>query len=145
MDVFELLRRDHTRLAMLLVRLLDEQDLGLRKITFSQLRTELAAHVEMGESLLYPLLEHNQDGLLQQAYQVHYILQQQVEALEGHSVGSFDWIQAVNTLQHALDSHIRLEDELLFPRMQQMLPPDHALQLGQESSRLKLELMGIRY
>jgi iron-sulfur cluster repair protein YtfE (RIC family) len=146
MDVFELLKRDHTRIAALITRLLDQQELGERKIAFSQLSTELTAHAEMEESLLYPLLErYSADGLVGEAYHAHYQVMQQLEAVESAVVGSTAWLLSVLTLQQMVDDLVRMEETMLFPRAETVIAPDHALQLGQESSRLKQELMGIRY
>jgi iron-sulfur cluster repair protein YtfE (RIC family) len=144
-DVTSLLERDHREIRALLTRL---RSAGRRRqlLLFGELRSCLEAHDAVEEEVVYPLL-CRELGMREEAetfLEEHQAARDLMDRLETMDPGTDLWTAMVGTLSETIETHLREEEEILFPELRQGLSAERVRELSTllESSRPAERLAG---
>lgn len=92
-------------------------------------RNHLQEHFEEEEKLLFDALR---DGLCSQATGEHQQIRQLIATISGAAPVD---AHKINALADALDRHIRFEERILFPHIEQTLPGETLAKIGSRLSQ----------
>jgi hemerythrin superfamily protein len=141
MNAASLLKRDHRNVEALFDEYRSAPPDSKRTI-LENITRELTKHMLAEEGVLYPVLRtFVPDGeiLMEDAVEEHKEAKGLLAELENAVAGSFEMDSKVATLRRAIDHHVRQEEGVIFPRMEQMLGATPLEELGAqvESANLR--------
>ncbi len=117
-NIFERLKQDHDQHRQLLAKLADAQgDRDRREKLFEQFRVEVTAHAAAEEETLYATMLARPDLRedAQHSVSEHKEIDDYIEDMAEHTVGSADWEEIFGQLKHRYLHHIKEEEEEMFP------------------------------
>lgn len=124
-DVFDLFRQEHASILGLL-RELTYVPLRSRDQLMRQTRHILNQHMLTEERFLYPLLNRNQEmqPLYRPAIDEHGRIKDAWTALQ-ETEADHDWYAILRELKHDVATHLRREEEVIFPAAGACLPQEY--------------------
>jgi hypothetical protein len=137
MHAIEFLKREHGKAKAAFTEI-EGASADRRGALWEKLRPELEQHEEMEETHLYGPVAHEADGdeSLRTWKTTHH---QQVEEAEGliREIGRMQpsdaqWLTTVKSLRSALESHIRQEEQEIWPRIMRAWPPARLEEAGRK-------------
>jgi len=140
-SIYDVLHRDHARIAQLLAELEDTSDdaIQTRENLFLRLRDELDFHSRAEESVVYsqlkgmaPTRERIADSI-----EEHHVVTLLLGELDVMPKSHERWLAKLRVLRENVTRHVEEEEQELFPAMQQVLDPDQERTLGIEMGRQK--------
>jgi hemerythrin-like domain-containing protein len=132
-----LLKADHRTVKDLLTELA-ESDAGIkRRRLLDKLRTELEVHMQLEESLVYPLVrEHIGEEEEEEADVEHGLAREGLSKLAGLVDGP-GFGAAVEMLEGGISHHVKEEEKEILPQLKRQLPREEWLGLGKELQKGK--------
>jgi hemerythrin-like domain-containing protein len=125
MKAFELLKKDHEKVANLFEKLeaTTERAVKTREELFTQLKYELDTHAQIEESLLYPVLKDADDtrDLTLESFEEHRIVKQLLSELEQMPKNEEQWSAKLKVLRENVKHHVEEEEKELFPIAKKVL------------------------
>lgn len=131
MNAIELLKSDHDQVEKLFDELDVAEDFYNKQEIFQKIRRELELHAYIEETHFYPSLEIKEgfDDLLDRSLDDHQEVRELLEEIEGVE-DEDEFEDLIGELIDSVQSHIELEEEEVFPRVENTFTADEIEQLG---------------
>jgi iron-sulfur cluster repair protein YtfE (RIC family) len=145
-DALALLAADHLRVA----ELFDEFETALEEESEEEILDlaqeiceELEMHTELEEEIFYPALAEHAElaALVQQAQREHDEMTETMESIRDAGSNRSQLEALMLRLQEDVDEHVREEENVLFPQVEESLE-DELDELGERLARRRQELSG---
>jgi len=143
MLIYEVLRKDHAKVRMLLTELLLLEDKSdRRKDLIQEIRDEWIPHARAEEAVFYNSLRSLDAAkdIVMHSYQEHIEVEAMLKMLQAKDKVSMDWKKTAQKLKNALEHHIQDEEGRIFNVAQQLLTRDEAEQMARAFERMKPEI-----
>jgi iron-sulfur cluster repair protein YtfE (RIC family) len=142
MDVFELLKADHEKVAGMMEKIDETTERGLktREELFSQLKSELDLHAQVEEQFFYPTLEEADETheITLEAYEEHNLVKKLLRELEAEPKDDEQWTAKFTVLKENVEHHVEEEEGELFKKARKVLGKERSEEIGtriQEAKR----------
>jgi hypothetical protein len=131
MDPFELLKKDHAKVATLFQQIesaSEDAKLGI----FRQLKEELDVHAHIEEAIFYPALEGAKETheITLEAYEEHRVVKDLLSQLDAATSADEEWEARLTVLKENVEHHVEEEEGELFDKANDVLTGDQADDLG---------------
>jgi iron-sulfur cluster repair protein YtfE (RIC family) len=141
MNPFELLKKDHEKVAGLFEKLdaTTERAIKTRDELFTKLKNELDLHARIEESLLYPALQQFEESsdLTMEAIEEHRVVKRLLAELEAEAKDTEEWTAKLTVLKENVEHHIEEEEKELFKVARQVLGKEELSELGKNIQTAK--------
>jgi iron-sulfur cluster repair protein YtfE (RIC family) len=143
MDPFELLKKDHEKVATLFKQIESASEDAKMRI-FRQLKEELDAHAHIEETILYPALEREKETreITLEAYQEHQVVKDLLAQLDAATSADEEWEARLTVLKENVEHHVEEEEGELFDKANDVLTGDQADELGDRMQAEKNRKLG---
>ena len=143
MNPFDLLKKDHRKVAELLDKLEKTTDRGLktRDQLFQQVKEELELHSAIEEEIFYPALQEEEDtkDITLEAFEEHKIVKTLLEELARLPKDDEQWAAKVTVLKENVEHHVEEEEGEMFKKAKKALSDDELENLGDRMAEQKRE------
>jgi hemerythrin superfamily protein len=115
MDAFELLRKDHKKVAQLFKEI-EAASGQSKKPIFSRLKSELDVHAHIEEKIFYPALENKEEArdITLEAYEEHKVVKDLLAELASGNAPEDEWDAKLTVLKENVEHHVEEEEGELF-------------------------------
>jgi hypothetical protein len=143
MDPFELLKKDHEKVATLFKQIesvSEDAKMGI----FRQLKEELDVHAHIEEAIFYPSLEREKETreITLEAYQEHQVVKDLLSQLDAATSADEEWEARLTVLKENVEHHVEEEEGELFDKANDVLTGDQADELGDRMQAEKNRKLG---
>lgn len=143
MNVFELLKKDHEKVAGIFEKLdtTTERGVKTREELFTQLKQELDVHTRIEEEIFYPVLKEAKEteDLTLEAYEEHNVVKQLLTELEQLPKDDETWGAKLTVLKENIEHHVEEEEGELFDGAREVLSREQLEELGTRMEEAKLQ------
>jgi hemerythrin superfamily protein len=143
MNFFEMLHKDHEKVAELFARLeaMGSSEGGLREQVIQTLAHEMDVHRQAEEKYLYSRLKGEEETreLILESLDDHKDLGKALEELETMEKGTPDWWGKLRACRALVHDHVAQEENDLFPRARRLLGEDEIAALSEDIATFKDE------
>ena len=131
MNVIELLKADHDQVEKLFDEMDNLENFFEKQEIFQKIKRELDLHAYLEETHFYPLLESKPgfEELIDQSLDDHQEIKGLIEELDGIE-DEEEFEERLGELIEAVQSHVELEEDELFPRLGTAFSEEEINQLG---------------
>ena len=141
MDAYQILMKDHRNVEDLFEKI-EKTDDGQHKEgeqLLGKLREELELHTEIEERLFYPEMKKHAwtKELADEALEEHGEVKRLLKELAKLSPGEERWSDMIEELDHAVQHHVREEEEQMFPAARREISESRANELGRQIEEMK--------
>ncbi len=143
MDPFELLKKDHKKVASLFEQI--ESASGDAKMSiFRQLKEELDVHAHIEEAIFYPALEREKETreITLEAYEEHRVVKDLLSQLDAATSADEEWDARLTVLKENVEHHVEEEEGELFDNSNDVLTGEQADELGDQMQAEKNRQLG---
>jgi iron-sulfur cluster repair protein YtfE (RIC family) len=141
MEVFELLKADHEKVAGIMEKIDETTERGLktREELFSQLKSELDLHAQLEEQIFYPALEEADETreITLEAYEEHNLVKQLLAELEAEPKDDEQWTAKFTVLKENVEHHVEEEEGEMFKKARKVLGKERAEEIGNRIQEAK--------
>ena len=141
MDAYQMLMKDHRNVDDLFEKIekTDDGQHREREQLFAKLREELELHTEIEERLFYPEMKKHPGTkeLAGEALEEHGEVKRLLKELAKLSPGEEHWSDMIEELDHAVEHHVREEEEQMFPAARKEISEARADELGRQIEEMK--------
>jgi hemerythrin-like domain-containing protein len=141
MDAYQILMKDHRKVEDLFDKIEKTEDGNReqREQLFNKLREELELHTEIEERLLYPEMKRHPGTkqLAGEALEEHGEVKRLLKELAKLSPVEERWSDMIEELDHAVQHHVREEEEQMFPAARKEVSEGRANELGRQIEEMK--------
>lgn len=133
MNAFDILKEDHKKVSSLFEKLepTTERAAKTREELFAKIKTELDAHSQIEETILYPVLkeiEKTRDITLE-AIEEHRLVKQLLVELERMPKDTEQWTAKLTVLKENVEHHVEEEEGEMFKSARSALSKEEIEQL----------------
>ena len=143
MNAFELLKKDHEKVADIFEKLdaTTERGVKTREELFTQLKQELDVHTRIEEEIFYPVLKNasETEELTLEAYEEHNVVKQLLAELEELPKDDETWGAKLTVLKENVEHHVEEEEGELFDGAREVLSREPIEELGTQMEAAKRE------
>jgi iron-sulfur cluster repair protein YtfE (RIC family) len=141
MDAYQILMNDHRKVEDLFEKIEQIEDRAGRdrQQLFQKLREELELHTEVEERLVYPEMKRH-PGTRQfadEALEEHAEAKRLLKEIADLSTDDERWSDMIEELDHAVQHHVREEEERMFPAARREISESRANELGRQIQEMK--------
>ena len=131
MDPFELLKKDHAKVATLFEQIESASEDAKMRI-FRQLKEELDVHAHIEEAIFYPALEGEKETreITLEAYEEHRVVKDLLSQLDAATSADEEWEARLTVLKENVEHHVEEEEGELFDKANDVLTGEQADDLG---------------
>lgn len=145
MNIYELLKTDHDKAKGILekiMKLAGKQENEAQQNLVKDLSTELFKHNQAEEETFYKLLEQYPDtrDIIAHSKEEHEKVERYLVDLESMEPNEKSWEKIIEAMREALLHHVEQEENVLFPRSQELIPKERWAKLGVEFKNIKKEI-----
>lgn len=141
MDILNLLKEDHQKVAHILEQLTDntEDAIQSREKLFSQLEEEFLIHANFEEKIFYPTLKNEAptQDLIEEAYEEHQQVKLLLKQLNEAAFDSEEWIEQLAEIKENIEHHVDEEENGLFPKAKKVLSKKTLAALAEQLKEFK--------
>lgn len=134
MDAFELLKKDHEKVAGIFEKLdaTTERGVKTREELFTQLQNELDVHTQIEEQILYPVLKAAEEthDITLEAYEEHAVVKQLLAELDALPKDDETWVAKLTVLKENVEHHVEEEEGEMFKKARKVLGQEQVEELG---------------
>lgn len=134
MNPFESLKKDHQKVAVLLQKLEETTDRGIktREELFGKLKTALDVHAHIEEAILYPALlkRKETEKITREALEEHKGAKMLLQELHTLPKDDAQWGAKLSVLKENVEHHVKEEEGEMFMKAQKILKKEEAEELG---------------
>jgi hypothetical protein len=143
MDVFDLLKEDHSKLKILFQDLEDtpEREALTREHLFTHLKTELTLHAECEDAYLYPILAGSvpTEALVLESNVAHKLAKALLAELDAEPKDALAWSAKLKVLREIVVLNVRHEEWELFPKARLLISAEDAEAIAVDMEAYKAE------
>ena len=138
MDAFELLKKDHKKVAQLFKEI-EAASGQTKKQLFARLKGELEVHAQVEERIFYPALENKEEArdITLEAYEEHKVVKDLLGELASNSAPEDEWDAKLKVLRENVEHHVEEEEGELFSKARQALSKKAIEQIGADMEAAK--------
>lgn len=140
MNIFELLKQDHEKVAGLFEQLepTTERAEKTRQELFARLKSELDLHAYLEETILYPVLKEVEETreIALEGVEEHRVVKRLLAELDSMPVTSEQWTAKLTVLQENVEHHVEEEEGEMFKKARAALSSE---QIEDLTTRLESE------
>ncbi|MEP6719465.1 MAG: hemerythrin domain-containing protein [bacterium] len=138
MDAFELLKKDHKKVAQLFKEI-EAASGQAKKELFSRLKGELEVHAQIEERIFYPALENKEEArdITLEAYEEHKVVKDLLGELASNNAPEDEWDAKLKVLRENVEHHVEEEEGELFSKARQALSKKTIEELGADMEAAK--------
>lgn len=147
--IFHHLAGEHAEVSNLMKRVAtSSDDSSVREELFPEIRESLLAHAHGEEQEFYPELQRfpELDSLIEQSKKEHKEIESFLKKLSSGDKGTNEWRLEFEEMMAAVESHVDLEENQLFPKATDLVSSEQADQMleryEQVEEREKAQLQG---
>jgi iron-sulfur cluster repair protein YtfE (RIC family) len=141
MTPFELLKKDHKKVAGLLERCEKavENERDNVEDLFEQIKNELEVHTRIEETIFYPALKDKEEtkDIALEAYEEHKVVKTLLEELEDLSTEDEEWKAKFTVLKENIEHHVEEEEGEMFKKARKALSQQEITELGERMQEEK--------
>ena len=141
MDAYQILMKDHRKVEDLFEQIEQTEDRarGDRQQLFQKLREELELHTEVEERLVYPEMKKHPGTreFAEEALEEHAEVKRLLKEIGELSPDDERWPDMIEELDHAVQHHVREEEEQMFPAARREISESRASELGRQIEEMK--------
>lgn len=127
---------EHGEVDGLMKRIANADDDELREDLFPEVQTMLLAHAEAEEAEFYPVLRDiGLDVLVERSIDQHREVERLLEELDADDLSTQTWQSTFARLQQAVEQHVQLEEEEIFPQAKDLLDGDELRHMLEQYER----------
>ncbi|MDQ1639129.1 MAG: hypothetical protein QOF62_2468 [Pyrinomonadaceae bacterium] len=143
MNAFELLKKDHKKVAQLFKEV-EAASGQTKKQIFSRLKKELDVHANTEERIFYPALENKEEAreITLEAYEEHKVVKDLLGELDSGDASQDEWDAKLTVLKENVEHHVDEEEGELFSKARQALSKQEIEELGVEMEAEKASQLG---
>ena len=143
MDPFELLKKDHAKVATLFEQIESASEDAKMGI-FRQLKEELDVHAHIEEAVFYPALEREKETreITLEAYEEHRVVKDLLLQLDAATSADEEWEARLTVLKENVEHHVEEEEGELFDKANDVLTGEQADELGARMQSEKNRKLG---
>ncbi len=134
MNVFELLKKDHKKVAGIFEKLesTTEKAVKTREELFVKLKEELDVHAHIEETIFYPVLKKEAEtrDITLEGFEEHHVIKILLKELDAMRVDSEKWTAKLKVLKENVEHHVEEEEEDMFKSAREVLSKEHIEELG---------------
>lgn len=141
MDVLELLKQDHRKVADLFQQIEATEVVKKHQQLFQRVKAELEAHMHIEETILYPSFEKHEElkDITLEAYEEHKQVKTLIREIAALSEGSERFDAKLKVLGENVEHHVEEEETEMFSKAKQHYDSAQLEQLGLEMQAAKTE------
>lgn len=141
MDIYSYLKKDHRNVSALMEKVLRARSATQREKLFDQIQDELLLHAETEHATFYAALEDERETeeKIEDAEDDHDEIKDYMEKLSSMSADSDKWMELFGEFKHAVEHHVRDEEQRIFEKARHVLSDDDAEDLAEEMQQMKEE------
>lgn len=136
MNPFQLLKKDHEKVAGLLKKLDETTERGVktREELFGKLKTELEMHAHIEETIFYPALmkEKKTEDITREALEEHQVVKTLLQELDTLPKDDEQWGAKLTVLKENIEHHVEEEEGDMFKQAQKVLGKEESDELGDQ-------------
>ena len=141
MDIYTYLKRDHRKVDDLIHQVSHEEDSQKRAMLYQTIRDELLIHADTEEKTFYQAIKEKGGKQLQEkkehAEEEHSEIRHLIKKLDGTKCEDETWLLIFGELKHAVEHHVKEEEERIFEKAQKILSDAQAKLLAEDMDKLK--------
>ena len=142
MDIYNYIRQDHRKVAVLMDELLSINLSHVQERIFHKIRLELSLHAEAEEQTFYKALHEAAEraGIedrIVHAREDHDEIRDLLTFLVNESVAGPRWMEKFGELKHAVEHHVKEEEVEIFAKARRLLSDDDAKHLARDMAMVK--------
>jgi len=143
MDIYSYLKKDHRKVSDLMEQLLAARSTARREQIFDEINEELTLHADTERATFYAALENEEETeeKIEEAEDDHDEITEYLETLSATPVENAKWLEMFGEFKHAVEHHVKDEEERIFEKARQVLDDDEAEQLAWDMESLKERIM----
>lgn len=134
MDAFKFIAREHERMERAFAKIskIPDEESGIREKIFKTLKSDLEIHMEIEESVLYPLLNKQSElrGHTFAGITEHKEGKDILREMDSMPKDNKEWMIKCNALREKIIRHNKQEEEELFPEARKILSHEEVVSLG---------------
>lgn len=143
MNILELLKKDHQKVAKILSQLeaTTQRAVYKREELFDKLEAEFMIHAHFEEKMFYPALkgEAETKDLILEAYEEHHAVKLMLKELGKLNADDEKWVARLKVIKENIQHHVDEEENELFPQVEAFLPKERLLVLAKRYKEFKAE------
>ena len=143
MDAFELLKKDHEKVAEIFEKLEETTERGVktREELFERLQKELEVHSKVEEQIFYPAIKEAEETheITLEAYEEHAVVKTLLEELASDPKDTEEWTAKLKVLRENVEHHVDEEEGEMFKGARQVLSDEQVESLGARMEAAKRE------
>lgn len=139
MDIYNYIKKDHRCISALMENVITAETPGGRQDVFEDIKRELQLHTEAEQATLYSALglaQRTRENI-EDAEDDHAEIKDFIDKLSHESMQGEKWLELFGEFKHAVEHHVKLEEERIFEKARKILHGDEAEALGKDMHRLK--------
>lgn len=113
------LLHDHQFVRALMQRYFTTQDQKVKQYAGPKICDALVQHTRLEEAVFYPAVQKLDDAMVTHCLDDHHAADELIEQLQNLSPGDTAYDSLMKQLHDAIDAHIELEEQQLFPLVRQ--------------------------
>ncbi len=142
MDIYSYIRKDHRRISQLMEKVLVAESPGTRLDMFEEVKRELDLHTQAEQATFYSALglaQRTRENI-EDAEDDHAEIRDFILRLTGKSTQSEKWLELFGEFKHAVEHHVKLEEDRIFEKARKILNGEEAEALAEDMQRMKLAI-----
>lgn len=141
MQIYEALKKDHEQAKRLLKQLIDARGKADPASLVEKIRDAVVPHSRAEEAAFYNHLRGHEWAARRvlHSYREHLEAEALLRALQLRVMLGTNWKETARQLQRALESHIKEEEDQIFPLAKKYISDEEATRMERQFRRLKAE------
>ena len=145
MNPFELLKKDHKKVADLMEKLEKTTERGVktREELFGKIQEELEIHTHIEETIFYPVLQKEKDteDITREAFEEHKVVKNLLAELAALKKDDEQWLPKFTVLKENVEHHVEEEEGEMFKDAREAIEKEELERLGDEMNAEKSRMM----
>ncbi len=114
---------EHGEVSVLMKRVAETSDARVREELFAEVYRNLMAHAKAEEQTFYPVLRRQPSlsPLVDKSLEEHRQVETWLDELKDADQSTATWKTEFERMMHAVEEHVRLEEEEIFPQAKDLL------------------------
>ena len=139
MNILELLKEDHQKVAELFARVEATESEKQHQQLFEKIKAELEMHTHIEETILYPVLAEKEPlkELILESFEEHRQVKTLIREISALVEGSEKLDAKLKVMGENIEHHVSEEEKMLFPRAAWLLSQQQLERMGEEMQLMK--------
>lgn len=136
MDIYQVLKKDHEEVRDLIEEQIESHKSGSGSGAdlMAKIASELSAHMESEEKILYPRLEEDEGARekILESYEEHHVAKEVLKELGKTSKSDDRWLAKLKVMKELVDHHVEEEEKHVFKAARKFLNKEAAQEIAEK-------------